>query len=178
MTERVCERSLIMKIVSIALSCALLAASPVMADTLPTPEGDVLVTLSGALSNETANGVVEMDIAQLQAMPQQEFTTSTIWMEGTQTFTGVSLKALLEYAGASGATIEAVALNDYKVEIPVDSLTDEAPIVAYLMDGERMSPRDKGPLWIVYPYDADADYRSEVIYSRSIWQLDRIVAVK
>ncbi|RYH00603.1 oxidoreductase, partial [Salipiger sp. IMCC34102] len=37
-----------------------------------------------------------------------------------------------------------------------------------------MQVRDKGPLWIVYPYDDTPEYRSEVIYSRSIWQLDRI----
>ena len=167
-----------MKLASVLLSCALLATAPLAAETLPAPEGDIMITLSGALENETADGVVQMDMAQLQAMPTQEFTTSTIWVEGDLTFTGVSLKALLEHAGAMGNTIEAVALNDYKVEIPVDSLTDDAPIVAYLMNGEPMSPRDKGPLWIVYPYDSDADYRSEVIYSRSIWQLDRIVAVK
>ena len=42
---------------------------------------------------------------------------------------------------------------------------------------ETMSIRDKGPLWVVYPYDSSADYRTEVIYSRSIWQLDRIEVV-
>ena len=42
------------------------------------------------------------------------------------------------------------------------------------MNGEIMSLRDKGPLWVIYPYDQNAAYRSEVTYSRSIWQLDRI----
>ncbi len=42
------------------------------------------------------------------------------------------------------------------------------------MNGETMPVRRKGPLWIVYPYDSDEAYRSEAIYSRSIWQLDRI----
>jgi hypothetical protein len=31
--------------------------------------------------------------------------------------------------------------------------------------------RDKGPLWVVYPYDSKPDYQSELIYVRSIWQL-------
>ena len=39
-----------------------------------------------------------------------------------------------------------------------------------------MSRRDKGPLWVIYPYHDNIDYRSETIYSRSIWQLDRIEA--
>ncbi|WP_252928140.1 hypothetical protein [Paracoccus sp. 08] len=44
--------------------------------------------------------------------------------------------------------------------------------MAYLMDDREISVRDKGPLWIVYPYDADRQYQTEVIYSRSIWQLN------
>jgi hypothetical protein len=46
------------------------------------------------------------------------------------------------------------------------------------MNGAEMSIRDKGPLWIVYPYDASDDFRSEVVYSRSIWQLDRIEVIR
>ena len=37
-----------------------------------------------------------------------------------------------------------------------------------------MSVREKGPIWVIYPYDHDADYRTDTIFSRSIWQLDRI----
>jgi hypothetical protein len=48
------------------------------------------------------------------------------------------------------------------------------PIVAFARNGAPMPLRDKGPLWIVYPYDSNPDYQSELIYSRSIWQLDRI----
>ncbi|MGR3607464.1 MAG: oxidoreductase, partial [Sulfitobacter sp.] len=43
--------------------------------------------------------------------------------------------------------------------------------------GSLMSRRGKGPLWIVYPYDNNPSYKTETIYSRSIWQMDRI-AVK
>lgn len=167
-----------MKFTSLAFCCSLLAAVPAVADTLAAPSGEVLLTLSGELSHETVDGTVQLDLAQLKELPQVTFTTSTIWLEDEVAFTGPSLKSLLDLAGVESGTIEAVALNDYAVEIPVESITDEAPIVAYLMNGEEMSPRDKGPLWIVYPYDDDAQYRSEVIYSRSIWQLDRIVAVK
>ena len=41
-----------------------------------------------------------------------------------------------------------------------------------------MTLRDKGPLWLVYPYDADTAYQSEVIYARSVWQLDRIEVLR
>ena len=64
--------------------------------------------------------------------------------------------------------------HDYAVEIPVSDSVEDGPILAYELNGAPMSVRDKGPLWLVYPYDQNPEYRSEVIYSRSIWQLDRI----
>jgi hypothetical protein len=60
------------------------------------------------------------------------------------------------------------------VSIPVSDATSGGPIIAFARNGEAMSVREKGPLWIVYPYDADPAYQSETIYARSIWQLDRI----
>ncbi|HEX9857587.1 MAG TPA: oxidoreductase, partial [Paracoccaceae bacterium] len=44
----------------------------------------------------------------------------------------------------------------------------------YAQNGVPLSVRDMGPLWVIYPYDSDVDYQSEVIYSRSIWQLQRM----
>ena len=67
-----------------------------------------------------------------------------------------------------------MALNDYAVDIPVADAVEGGPIVAYEIDGKALPIRNRGPLWIVYPYDARADYRSEVVYARSIWQLDRL----
>lgn len=133
---------------------------------------DVLLTISEAAAPEAK---ISLDLSGLEALPQLEFTTSTIWLEDKVTFRGPSLKALLDSVDVSGGTIEAIALNDYRVEIPVGSLSDKAPIVAILANGEVMSPRDKGPLWIVYPYDSDLKFQTEVTYSRSIWQLNRIV---
>ena len=47
-------------------------------------------------------------------------------------------------------------------------------MLAYLMDGKTMSVREKGPLWLIYPFDDNADYRSEETYAHSIWQIARI----
>ena len=108
-------------------------------------------------------------LEDLQALPSMDFVTSTIWTEGPQVFEGVLLKELLDKLNVTEGEIEATAINDY-------SVTD-GPIVAYLANGSLMSRRGKGPLWIVYPYDSNPMYKTETIYSRSIWQLDRI-AVK
>ena len=149
-----------------------------MAKDLPKPTGRVILTVSGAISVTNGNGVAQFDEAMLKALPATEFTTSTIWTNGKQDFKGVSVKALLDLLGVTSGTLKATAINDYAIDIPVAEAGAQAPIIAYSDNGKPMSVREKGPLWVVYPYDASSDYRSELVYSRSIWQLDRIVVVK
>lgn len=130
--------------------------------------GDVLLTVTGL------GDPVEFDRAALSEMENETISTTTIWTEGVQTFTGVPLFVLMEKLGVENGSLKAVAINDYSVEVPVSDAVEGGPIVAMTLNGKEMSVRDKGPLWLVYPYDSNPDYKTEVIYSRSIWQLDRI----
>lgn len=160
-----------------ALVAALITTLPMAAEELAAPEGEVILTVSGAIDRTNADGVAQFDLAMLEALGTETIETSTIWTEGTKSFEGLPLATLVEALGIEGKTLRATAINDYAVEIPVSDAVPGGPIVAFRIDGAEMSVRDKGPLWIIYPYDQSADYRSEVIYSRSIWQLDRIVVV-
>jgi hypothetical protein len=110
-------------------------------------------------------------LADLDAMPQISFVTGTIWTEGKTTYSGVSLKYLVETVTDNGATVEMVALNDYAVTVPLDEISDDWPIVATRADGAPMSVRDKGPYWVIYPYDQSPAHQTETTYARSIWQL-------
>lgn len=148
------------------------------AETLAQPSGEVILSISGEIAQTNSDATAEFDLAMLEALPSGTYETSTIWTEGTKTFVGVPLMALLEAVEADGTAVLASAINDYTVEIPIDSITADVPLIAYHMDGETMSRRQKGPLWIVYPFDSASEYRSEVVYSRSIWQLDRLKIVK
>ena len=122
----------------------------------------------------TTSDPVTLELADLDAMAQHSFTTSTIWTGGEAAFSGVPLSAVLASLNTQGSAVEMIALNDYKVTIPMDQLEDTVPIIATRMDGKVMSVRDKGPYWIVFPYDADPKYQTETIYSLSIWQLNRL----
>ncbi|MCP1169426.1 oxidoreductase [Limimaricola litoreus] len=128
--------------------------------------------------------LVVLDLDDLDALPQTDFETATIWTDEIQFFSGVPVAALLDHAGLpdaigrEGGVLRLVALNDYKVEIPLDEITPEQPIIATRIDGETVSVRDKGPYWLVYPYDLDARYRREEIYHRSIWQLAQMIVVE
>ncbi len=118
-----------------------------------------------------------MTDADLQALPQVEFTTSTIWTTDPVTFAGPTLAAVLESVGAADGSLSMVAVNDYKVQMPRGVVAQDAPIIATRLNGEPFTIRNKGPLWLVFPFDSSTAYQTEEIYSYSIWQLTRIAVV-
>ena len=50
-------------------------------------------------------------------------------------------------------------------------------VLATRLDDKPMPVREKGPLFIIYPFDESEELRSERYYSRSAWQL-RTLEVK
>jgi hypothetical protein len=72
---------------------------------------------------------------------------------------------------ARGDVVLAAALNDYMAEIPIDDFDRADVIFAYRQNGETLTPRNKGPLFVIYPFDAQPELFSETIYARSVWQL-------
>ncbi|MCZ0813935.1 oxidoreductase [Roseovarius sp. EGI FJ00037] len=121
---------------------------------------------------------IELTYSELQAMPRATIETSTNWTFGTQRFTGVWLATLLDRHAIHSGMLELFAINDYVVRIPVDEIRPGGALLAYRRNDEIMTLRQKGPLWLVYDWDNDPAYRTETHYSRSIWQLDRIVATR
>lgn len=81
----------------------------------------------------------------------------------------------MNLVGAQGKTAKVMALNDYTTEVPVDDFHKFPVIPALKMNGEYMRIRDKGPLFIVYPYDSSAELQNQIYYSRSAWQVSKII---
>lgn len=130
---------------------------------------DLVLTVRAA---SLPDGVATFDLVRIEALPQERFSTTTVWTDGAHEFSGPALATVLESVGAtSGSVIRARALNDYVIDIPVTSLEAGVPIIATRIDGARFSRREKGPLWIIYPYDSDTRFQTESVYGRSIWQL-------
>ncbi|MEP5003047.1 MAG: molybdopterin-dependent oxidoreductase [Paracoccaceae bacterium] len=121
---------------------------------------------------------VAFSIEDLDQLDQSGFKTTTIWTEGVVDFTGVALSEILKAAGVEGSSFELIALNDYAITLTLSDLEDNQPLIATRQNGELMSIREKGPFWMVYPFDSDRKYQTEVIYARSIWQLNRISAME
>ena len=72
---------------------------------------------------------------------------------------------------AKGDSIRLTAFNQYINEVPLSDFSDIGAIIAYEMDGEAISIRNKGPLMVVYDFDQYPELRNEAYYGRSIWQI-------
>ena len=139
------------------------------------PEGPVVLTISGRLRAAARPSAAQFDMAMLEKLPQTSFSTRTPWYARPRKFTGPLLRDVLAAAGASGATqLRAVALNDYFVDIPADDVQRYDVVLARLLDDKPMPVRDKGPLFIIYPFDSRAELRNALYFSRCAWQLKAI----
>jgi hypothetical protein len=157
-----------------AAAALILAVGTVGAATLPLPKERALLEVTGNVANTNLPEKAVFDLAMLEGIGITKTKTSTAWNEGQPVFEGVLLKALLDHVGASGTTIVAVALNDYKVEIPIEDFNKYPVILAYRMDGQPLRVRDKGPLWIIYPQDDFPNLKDKQTQAKWVWQVKEI----
>ncbi|MFD1383795.1 molybdopterin-dependent oxidoreductase [Rhodanobacter aciditrophus] len=155
------------------LSVAVVSASS-YAMALDKPDGRVVLTVQGKISQSNIDSTAQFDREMLMALGEMTSVTSTPWTEGVNTFTGPQLSALLDAVGAEGDTLTITALNDYSAKMPVADAYDRGVLMAMTMNGERMSVRDKGPIFMLYPFDQDPSLNNEVIHNRSVWQVKSI----
>jgi hypothetical protein len=116
-------------------------------------------------------------IADLEKLGTEEVRTSTPWHDGDAVFEGVPLSRLMEHVGASGDMAAVLALNNYRTEVPLEDFGRYGVILAMKRDGSYMPVSDKGPLFIVYPFDDFDELNSELYYSRAAWQV-RTITIK
>lgn len=119
---------------------------------------------------------VEMRLAQLDALPQVDIHTRTIWTEGELHFRGPTLKRVLAEAGISSGALRLSALNDYVIDLEFSGIGENWPIIATRVNGQTFGVRDNGPLWLIYPYDQGGVLASDEVYASSVWQLLTIEA--
>jgi hypothetical protein len=144
------------------------------ADALPRPTGVVVLTVSGHIANANVNAEARFDRTMLEKLGVRTLRTSTTWTTGTKTFEGVLARDVMAATGAKGTEVRAVALNDYAVVIPLADFDRYDVLLAFRMDGQDLTPRDKGPLWVVYPRDAHRELVDAKFDARWAWQLKRL----
>ena len=144
------------------------------ADRLALPKDRVILSVSGRIEASNRDGFAEFDRSMLEALGTESFETTTPWYNGPVKFEGVRMQKLMQAVGASGKVVTAVALNDYTTDIPIADFEHYGVLLAMKRDGNDMPVRDKGPLFIVYPYDSKPELKSQKFYSRSAWQVSKL----
>lgn len=156
------------------LAAIFLGPLSVSASEIGQPSGMVVLTVKGAISATNADSAAQFDLAMLEALDSEEITTETPWYDSARTFNGPLISALLDEVGASGETLRVTAINDYSAEIPVSDVMSYPVILATRINGETMSIRDKGPAFVIYPFDRAPELYDELYFGRSVWQVKSI----
>ena len=144
------------------------------AQALPSPSGAVVLSIGGRIQHANQGERAAFDMAMLEALVQQTFTTKTPWFKEARKFTGPLLRDVLKLVGAQGTTLRMGALNDYRIDVPSDDARRFDVVLARMIDDKPITVREKGPLFMIYPFDSDATLRNPLYYSRSVWQLNSI----
>lgn len=160
-------------LLALILGSAVAAETPEPQPGLPLPTGPVVLTITGAVPITNVEGAAVFDLAMLRALPEAVVATTTPWTQGRQEFRGARLQDTLRMVGVEAGTVVAHAINDFIATIPLDDPRNEHAVIAFEIDGAEIPIRGKGPLWLIYPFEHDLSLRTEVMYARSIWQLDR-----
>ncbi|MBZ6065822.1 molybdopterin-binding protein [Aeromonas schubertii] len=159
-----------MKVLTLCLT--LLLSVPAIA--LDAPAGKPLLTIEGKITQTNMGDKALLDASMLDALPSADIVTQTPWYDKARAFNGPTLKSLLALVGAKGTSLKITALNDYSVVIPIEDADLYGVILARTIDGKPLKIRDKGPLFMMYPYDQVPKLRSKLYYDRAIWQIARI----
>ncbi len=149
-------------------------SSAVLADQLASPKGTVILTVTGPMQHTNIPNGAEFDIDMLRSIGSVTVSTTTPWTDGVQVFAGVPMNQLLKAIAAAPGSMTVTAINEYQVVIPASDAVDGGPILAWEQNGKQLSIREKGPLWLIYPFDANADYQKEEIHARAVWQVVQI----
>ena len=161
-------------ILAIVVMLQMAICGAVAACNIPAPSGDVILVVDGMINACNQTMEVHFDRAMLDALPQHTIKTENPWEEGQVTYEGVLLRDLMDHVKADGKVAMVAALNDYRAEIPVQDFATYDIILASKRNGVELPVRDKGPLFVVFPFVDNPDLKTEARYAQSVWQVNRI----
>ena len=163
------DRKLFFYVPAISLVLAMLFAVPTT-----TQADDTLLTLSNPRI-AGPHGVIKFTRADLEAMQQVEITTSNAFMDHPATFRGPSAYALIDQIGRAGANVVRLSsANEFFIDVDIAELADYGVILAIEVDDKRLTMRDRGPIWLMYPVDQFEELQNPSMNNRLIWHLQTI----
>ncbi|GGN21873.1 MULTISPECIES: hypothetical protein [Marinomonas] len=159
----------------VVMALMALASIDLYAHTLTKPTGPVILTVTGNINiTNTERKTAEFDREMLMNLGVVEQKTMTPWSEGVDSYKGPLLRSLMAAVGVDSGTLAVTALNDFSALVPVQDGKNYNVMLAMDINGKPMSVRDKGPIFLLYPFSDVPSLNNEVIYNRSVWQIKLI----
>lgn len=153
----------------------LMLARGAFADELAIPNGEILLTVSGNIALTNSENGAEFDLEMLEGLGSTSFVTETPWTDGKTLFEGVKLERLLDAVGAQSDAVRVGGLDSYWYDIVGVDFARYPVVLAYRRDGELMTVRTLGPLWLMFPFDDFPELFTHKNKAASVWQLTTLV---
>ena len=119
---------------------------------------------------------LDFTLSELQALTQTELTTAHPWTTQAQHYRGIDLTALLTFLFAEqqikSLTLE--GLNGFSMALEWAKIREYSPMLAWQENGQLMSRRNKGPLWLMLPFDQVPELKKMDFLHYMVWQLRTI----
>ena len=167
----------------IGLILFLLAASvpgPAPAEDVPQPTGRVQLVIDGKVSVKNKSGGLWLDLQTLEGLGTETYETFAGPIGRTARFEGIPISQLLDRFALPGVDeVTALGIDGYRRTIPVAELVEHDAFIALRQDGDYLSRRERGPLWIIFP-DVPAKSGKTLLEEKPylgsymVWQLVRL----
>jgi hypothetical protein len=142
-------------------------------DSIPAPDGEPILEISGLISRPNRAGVIAIDLPTLETMPLAKLRVFEPFENTHMAFEGVLMSDLLAIAGADPEASEAhfTALDDYVIDIPLEEIARTNVLLATKAEGAHMSVEDGGPTRIIFPAGSELGENPDAW----IWNVETIV---
>lgn len=152
------------------------SAISLTADDLLEPNGDPILSVAGAFERTVDGNEIRLDLETLDRFGVVEYTIFDPWLKTDVTYSGVLMATILDTLEvASTAEIVGLsALDDYRVEIPVDDIREWPILLATRRDGQPLRISDGGPSRVIYPVHAFRDAANAEYRANWIWNVARV----
>lgn len=141
---------------------------------------------SGAFAAEKLFSLIKADGSTVdvtdedfEAVGITEITTRLVGETETRSHVrGPRFDAILSHFGVQGDMVRVSGVDKYAADLPVDELKRYPVLLAYEINGKRLTLRSKGPVWVVYPFDDHPEIEDQLREARSVWQVGEIEALQ
>jgi len=126
---------------------------------LPAPEGDVVLRVTGDVSNPNVGSECQFDVALVEKYAETQ-TIDDPWMGEGLEYRGILLSKVWQLCGgAKEAAAATLVANDGKTTKVAREDLERWPIMlAYQVGGKNLTDKVGGPVKLVFPADARGKY--------------------